>query len=168
MRGQLTDPRLERTDEDFKNPHHYRFWTVCPGPCGRKLSRRKTQIDPDTLKAKHACPSCRMKGKKNRNPTYQIGETWLMAGYMQIKIAKNKVIPLARHLMSQHLGRPLTKNEHVRFKDQNPRNCDLSNLYIKALPTPNEPLTLEEIAANGLATIAHVSQNQGTTARTTP
>lgn len=82
------------------------------------------------------CRSCSMKGKKNRTPTYQVGDIWWSGNQMVKKQAPGKIIPYARHLMQESLGRDLLPNEVVKFKDNDPRNCQLDNLYIKTNRPP--------------------------------
>ena len=56
-------------------------------------------------------------------------------GYTKIHVydddpLKGRLCYLHRHLMEQHIGRRLTRNEVVRFKDHDRRNLDISNLQL--------------------------------------
>lgn len=54
-----------------------------------------------------------------------------MTRYKTIKVA-GKTKQLHRHLMEQHIGRPLRADEHVHHKDGNRYNNALDNLELKA------------------------------------
>jgi hypothetical protein len=51
-------------------------------------------------------------------------------GYVRLKLSDGRVVLKHRWVMEQHLGRPLTKDEHVHHKDKNRANNDLSNLEL--------------------------------------
>jgi hypothetical protein len=57
-------------------------------------------------------------------------------GYIQIYLPEhpnakmNGLIPLHRYIMSEHLGRPLLKIEHVHHIDGNTKNNNINNLKL--------------------------------------
>jgi hypothetical protein len=49
--------------------------------------------------------------------------------YLYIRLAKAKWMPLHRHIWTTANG-PIPKGYIIQFKDHNPLNCDLDNLYM--------------------------------------
>ena len=97
---------------------------ACP-ECGKAFR-------PHRASSLYCSRSCA--GKKNGRRHY-IGESWWTCprGYVVGRVwidGKPVHKRLHRHLMEQHLGRPLAADEDVHHRDGNKQNNDLSNLEV--------------------------------------
>jgi hypothetical protein len=59
-------------------------------------------------------------------------------GYVNIKVG-GRFVPEHRHVMSQHLGRPLERRESILHKDGNRQNNAIGNLELWRLPRTQPP-----------------------------
>jgi hypothetical protein len=71
-----------------------------------------------------------------RGVAKNIGEESIINGYVYVKLGEDDWRPKARLLIEDHLGRPLTNEEFIRFADKNPLNLDLSNLEVRTKKNP--------------------------------
>jgi deoxyuridine 5'-triphosphate nucleotidohydrolase len=118
--------------------------------CGEKfltkkshLGRRKTcSKDCDNIRRKTMYAGENNPNFGNRgpnNPLFKTGERITRYGYKMIykpdhpNAQKDGYIFEHRYVMSQHLGRSLTNEEHVHHKDENKLNNEIDNLEIVSL-----------------------------------
>lgn len=75
-----------------------------------------------------------------------LGDESLVNGYIYVNIGPKKWKPKHRLIMEQHLGRQLTVDEYIRFKDGDRLNLDLGNLKLvqKKRPASDRKRQLEE------------------------
>ncbi len=69
-------------------------------------------------------------------------------GYVRCYNAEGKLVLEHRHVMEQHLGRPLNEEEVIIWRDNNRSNNDLSNLLLGF-----KKIALEQIQCNNCGTV---------------
>lgn len=71
-------------------------------------------------------------------------------GYKYVYDDNGKPVMAARKIMSEHLGRPLTKEETVGYRDGDRQNIEVENLYLSLRSgVPLDRLVCKECGAHG-------------------
>lgn len=143
-----SDPRRSNHPKDlvFQNQRVkiggvYYTYALCPKGCNNSVLRRLNRCSwkEEIPTSFTSCRSCSMLGKKNRTPTYQIGDRWKTQDYWLTKLPDGTIIHVARVILAEKLGRPLTAADRVRFLDKDPDNLSPENLILESELVQNEP-----------------------------